>query len=623
MKLLGFCGYSHNGQAYMRVLFLGLSLLFVICPATSAQSVLIGNVPGRASVSLNGTWHIIVDPYETGLSERYFENREPKDKSERVEYNFAQAETLNVPGDWNTQKEKLLFYEGPVWYEKNFTYHPRPHTRVFLDIEAANYFARIYLNGVKLGEHEGGFTPFDFEATERLREGDNFVVIEVDNTRHANAVPALKTDWWNYGGLTRDMALVEVPDVFVENYFVQFAKSSREEIAGWVQLNGATGPEKVTLQIPEAGVKQTFTTDRHGRGIFRFPAKLESWSPEHPKLYQVLISVGSNTIEDEVGFRTIETRGREILLNGKPLFLRGIAMHEEAPFRSGRAFSVEDARILFGWAKDLGCNFVRLAHYPHNETEIRMADRLGLLLWDEIPVYWDIAWENPATLANAESQLREMIARDQNRAAVIFWSLSNETPPSPSRTQFLHKLIDTAHAADSTRLITSAMNHVDRQLPDTHVLSDPIGEYLDVLGLNEYIGWYEGSIADADHMQWKFTYDKPVIISEFGGDALYNNHGDPDTRWTEEYQASLFDHQIRMVQKIPNLVGMSPWVLMDFRTPRRPLPGIQDYYNRKGLVSVRGQRKLAWKVLHDFYREKQSQPDRQRSNNSRGNESTH
>lgn len=590
----------------MRALVAALTVTFAACLYSAAQTPLIGNIPGRSTVSLNGTWHIIVDPYETGLGERYYENRRSKDKSDRVEYNFAASETLTVPGDWNTQKEKLFFYEGPVWYEKDFVYHPRPHSRVFVHVGAANYLARVYLNGTKLGEHEGGFTPFDFEATTALRDGDNFIVIEVNNARRSDAVPALKTDWWNYGGLTRDVALVQLPDLFVQNYFVQFAKRSHDEIAGWVQLNGATQTQEVLLQIPEAGVRQRVTTDDRGHATFHFPAKVEPWSPEHPKLYRVTITAGSDTVEDWIGFRTIETRGHEILLNGEPIFLRGIAMHEEAPFRSGRAFSQEDARTLLGWAKDLGCNFVRLAHYPHNENEIRTADRLGLLVWDEIPVYWDIAWENAPTLINAENQLREMIDRDQNRASVVFWSLSNETPPSPPRTTFLHRLADDARAADSTRLITSAMNHVDRPSPDRHVLSDPLGEYLDVLGLNEYIGWYEGSIADADHMQWAIAYDKPLIISEFGGDALYNNHGDANTRWTEEYQASLFEHQIGMVQKIPDFVGMSPWVLMDFHTPRRPLPGIQDYYNRKGLISIRGERKQAWSVLHDFYQQKQA-----------------
>jgi beta-glucuronidase len=582
------------------------SCVAVICIAAAVltchgQSALIGNVKNRSSISLNGTWHMIIDPYETGLNERYYENRKPKDKSDRVEYNFATSETLNVPGDWNTQKEKLFFYEGPLWYEKDFTYHPHAQTRVFLHFGAANYFTRVYLNGAKLGEHEGGFTPFDFEVTGKLRDGDNFVVAEVNNTRRIDAVPALKTDWWNYGGLTRGVELVELPEVFIQNYLVQLATGSPDQIAGWVQLNNASRPQQVTVEIPDVHIRQTVTTDAQGRATFRFPAKVQLWSPDNPKLYSVTLAAAGDSIRDQIGFRTIETRGHEILLNGKPIYLRGISMHEEAPFRSGRAFSPEDAQTLLGWAKDLGCNFVRLAHYPHNENEIRTADRLGLLLWDEVPVYWDVAWDNASTLANAEAQLRDVIARDQNRAAVVFWSLSNETPISPARTEFLHHLAETARRADSTRLITSAMNHVDRPAPNERVLIDPLGQYLDVLGLNEYIGWYEGSIADADRMEWKFAYDKPVIISEFGGDALYNNHGDADTRWTEEYQASLFEHQIGMLKKIPNVAGMSPWILMDFHTPRRPLPGIQDYFNRKGLISNRAQRKQAWYVLQNFY----------------------
>jgi beta-glucuronidase len=175
-----------------------------------------------------------------------------------------------------------------------------------------------------------------------------------------------------------------------------------------------------------------------------------------------------------------------------PIFLRGISMHEEAPVRGGRAFSPEDAQTLLGWAQELGCNFVRLTHYPHNENVTRLADRMGLMVWSEVPVYWDIDWENPTTLQNAENQLRDMIARDRNRASVVLWSLSNETPVKAARLTFLRQLADRARQLDSTRLITSAMNHVDEVGPDTRALNDPLGESLDVLGLNEYLGCTAG-----------------------------------------------------------------------------------------------------------------------------------
>ncbi len=563
----------------------------------------INNIPKRTTVSLDGAWQAIVDPYETGLNGRFYLNAKAKDKQDLVEYDFDKSDVLNVPGDWNSQKKELFFYEGPVWYKKSFSYGKREHTRVFLYFGAANYFTRAYLNGQALGEHEGGFTPFNFEVTDQIREGDNFVVVEVNNARRRDAVPTVNTDWWNYGGLTRDVMLVEVPETFIQDYFVQLAKGSENEISGWVQLSGATQAQPVTVEIPEAKIKQTVTTDAAGRAEFRFPAKLELWSPEHPRLYDVVLSSGADKVHDAIGFRTIETRGTQILLNGKPIFLRGISLHEEAPVRGGRAFSQKDADTLLSWAHELGCNFVRLTHYPHSENMTRLADRMGIMVWSEIPVYWDIDWENPATLQNAESQLHEMIARDHNRASVVLWSLSNETPVKPARTAFLRQLADAARQQDSTRLITSALNHVDDAGPDTRSLNDPVGDYLDVLGLNEYLGWYGGRPEDADRMQWKFAWDKPVIVSEFGAGAPYGRHGEADERWTEEYQANLYQHQIVMLKKIPSLAGLSPWVLMDFHSPRRLLPGTQDYYNRKGLISNTGQHKQAFYVLQKFYRE--------------------
>jgi len=591
-----------------------IRLLIAVClfpafaVAEPAPGNLIANVAGRTTINLDGTWNSIMDPYETGLRMRFYQNAKARDKRDLVEYNFDTSEKLKVPGDWNTQRDTLLFYEGPVWYQRYFSYSKRAHTRVFLYFGASNYATRVWLNGQKVGEHSGGFTPFNFEVTGTASEGENSVVVEVDNTRLTEGVPARDTDWWNYGGLTRSVELVEVPETFIQNYFVQLAKGSSDEIAGWVQLNGASLSGKVTIEIPEAHLTQSVDTDATGHGDFHFPAKLQLWSPENPKLYEVVISAGNETVKDEIGFRSIETRGTQILLNGKPIFLRGISMHEEAPFRGGRAFSEEDDSVLLGWVRDLGCNFVRLAHYPHNEAMIRLADRMGLLVWSEIPVYWSIAWQNPDTLENAKEQLRDEIARDQNRASVILWSMSNETPPSePGRTEFIKSLAAYTRQLDPTRLVTSALNHTERGGQGVRSLNDALGESLDVLGLNEYVGWYEGTVEDTDHIQWKSAYEKPLIISEFGAGAPYGKHGDADTRFSEEYQANLFEHQINMLKQIPSLAGMSPWVLMDFRSARRFLPGIQDFHNRKGVISDRGQRKQAFYVLQKYYKQMQSE----------------
>src|SRR5512133_2716324 len=393
---------------------LAFVLLFSFCCVLAfgqSAAPLITNVEHRTTISLNGNWHAIVDMYEAGYNgyhaalaakDTFFANAEPKTKRDLIEYGFEKSATLKVPGDWNSQWPQLFFYEGTVWYERAFRYQPKANTRVFLYVGAANYESRIGVNGTIACSHEGGFTPFNCEVTSHLHPGENFVVISVNAVRKRDRVPTMMTDWWNYGGLTRDVQLVEVPNSFVQDYDVQLKKGSQQEITGWVKINSDT-PAKVpvTVRIPELAVEKTITPDESGSAKFDLSTKqLDLWTPEHPKLYKVEIEYAGNKLEDEIGFRTIEVRGKDILLNGKPVFLRGVSGHEEAPFRSGRANTDEDAKTLLGWVKELGGNFVRLAHYPHNEHMLRMADRMGVMVWSEVPVYWGIDWQNAATLQN-------------------------------------------------------------------------------------------------------------------------------------------------------------------------------------------------------------------------------
>jgi beta-glucuronidase len=609
-----------------------LGLIFV--PVIGFSQGLITNTINRNTTSLNGTWNYIVDPYENGYynyryeaydqqtdpsAGGYYNNYHAKDKSELVEYNFDTSPTMAVPGDWNSQKEDLFYYEGTIWLKRSFDYaFSNSSDRLFLYFGAVNYKAEVYLNGKKLGIHEGGFTPFNFEITSIIKPKDNYLVVKVDNKRSKEAVPTLNTDWWNYGGITRPVTLVEVPETFVQDYSVRLEKGSTRQVAGWVQLDGPKLKQGVTIRIPEAGLSKTIQTNSTGRAEFSFDADLTLWSPENPKLYRVEIAGETDQVVENIGFRSIEVRGTDILLNGKAVFLRGISLHEEAPTRPGRAWGDDDARTLLSWAKELGCNFVRLAHYPHDEAMLRMADQMGLMVWAEVPVYWTIQWENPQTLRNAENQLNEMIARDHNRAALIIYSVANETPISDARNRFLRQLIQDAHGADPTRLVSAALqsNQVTVGNRTTIHMNDPIGTDLDVLGNNEYIGWYTGRSEEADSIDWISEYGKPLIMSEFGGDALFGYHGDARARFTEEYQENLYQHQIVMLKRIPFLRGMTPWVLKDFRSPRRVLPRFEDYFNRKGLVSDHGEKKKAFFVLQKFYRELPSvqQPEREQRN---------
>jgi beta-glucuronidase len=591
----------------------GASLLMAAIGSFAQPSELIQNAGARQQLNLNGQWQALLDPYEAGYFDFHMNpirdgglgsNRTPTDKSDRYELAFTPlTPTLSVPGDWNTQRPELLWYEGTVWYRREFD-HQAPAgsgpRRLFLWFGAANYHAVVFLNGKKLGEHTGGFTPFQFEVTGQVRDRGNAVIVKVDDQRHADGVPTTMTDWWNYGGLTRGVKLIDVPETFIQDYMVQLDKGSRNRIAGWVRLNGARKRQKITIRIGEAGVSGTAETDAAGFARFTFPANLTLWSPEEPKLYDVEVAAETDRVADRIGFRTIETSGSKILLNGKPVFLRGVSMHAEAPFRSGRVFSEADGRALLTWAKELGCNFVRLAHYPHDEVMTRLADQMGLLVWSEIPVYWAVQWENPEAFANAQHQLTEMITRDHNRASVVFWSVANETPLGDARTKFLSSLAGQAKELDATRLVTAAtLPHYSD--PRTITIEDPLGKALDVLGCNEYLGWYDGGPTKPDSITFKTVYDKPLIMSEFGAEAPYGRHGDEDTAWTEEFQANVYRHQLGMLQKIPFLQGMAAWILMDFRCPRRFLSGIQDGYNRKGLVSDRGEKKQAFYILRDFY----------------------
>jgi beta-glucuronidase len=590
------------------------SLLLVLSALSApvvAQQVQITNVDARSAMSLDGDWSSIIDPYENGFynyryephADGYFRNQKPQTPSDLVEYDFDTSPVLAVPGDWNSQRPELLLYEGTIWYERSFGYDLPAKRRAFLHFGGANYEARVYLNGNELGVHLGGFTPFAYEVTDQLRGDSNDLVVKVDNKRRREGVPTLNTDWWNYGGLTRKVRVIEVPDTFIRDYVVQLSPAQPDRVTGWVQLDGPEAKQAVTVRIPGADVEHEVQTDVDGYASFSFSADLRRWSPDDPHLYEVLVESRTDRVIDQIGFRTVTTRASQVLLNGEPIFLRGISIHEEAPLRGGRAHHVDDARTLLGWARELGCNFVRLAHYPHNENMVREADRMGLLVWSEIPVYWTILWDNPETFALAMRQLEEMIARDRNRASVVIWSVANETPRTPSRLTFLNRLIDRTRELDGTRLVSAATElsyEANRVIVD-----DPLAASLDVIGANEYVGWYGRRVEDIAQLTWESEFDKPLIMSEFGGGAKFGLHGDAGTRWTEEYQAELYRQQVGMLGRIPFLAGMSPWILADFRSPRRPLPGVQDFWNRKGLLSERGDRKLAFYVLQGFYRDLQ------------------
>jgi beta-glucuronidase len=609
---------SLSRKLMQRICLIFLGFTFSI--GSIAQNNFITNVQNRTTQSLNGKWKYVLDQYETGRIgfSPIYHNATPKDKSDRVEYSFDYAQSLWVPGSWNSQEEELHRYEGSIWYRKTFDFEPKiKNSRVFVYVGAANYITTYTFNGKRLGQHEGGFTPFSFEVTDLVKEKDNFLIMGVSNRRENDYIPSKVTDWYNHGGITRDVYLVEVPQAYIDDYFFYLDKESlnskKKLIKGNIQLTGNNLPEKAMVSIPELKLNSEVQLDENGGGEFSIETSdISLWSIENPKLYKVTVSAGEDRISDKIGFRVIETRGKEILLNGKPVFLRGISIHDENPIRADRAHSIDDAKLVLGWAKELGCNFARLAHYPHQENIVRLADEMGILLWEELPLYWGINWHSEKVLENAKRQFSELIRRDKNRAATIIWSIANETGPNKARNEFLTAVANYVRELDPTRLLSAACKKdlaVDGHPATEYVVSDPIMKELDVISFNEYLGWYGGGPLECREKTFNIAYEKPVIISEFGGGAVEGFHADSLTRWSEEYQEFLYRESIDMFERVPGLSGMTPWILVDFLTPLRQLPNVQDGWNRKGLVSETGAKKKAFHVLQKYYDRKKLEYD--------------
>ncbi len=586
----------------MKIIALAATL---VCLGTQlmAQSFLMNPSGCPDAVSLNGKWNAIIDPYSRGEKMKFYLNRKPEKNTEFLEYSFDGGLRLDVPGDFNSQLPELKYYEGNVWYQRTFEAEKKEGRRQFLYFAGVSYETKVWLNGIEVGQHEGGFTPFQFDITGHLKDGVNDLVVLVNNERRPDGIPAMSFDWWNYGGILRDVFFIDRPAVHIRDYKVQL-KPDGEGIAGYVQLEGATSPQEVTLAIEGLNVRQPLTTDEKGFASFEIEATPDLWAPGNPKLYPVTISAGKDLINDEIGFRTISVKGTGILLNGKPVFLKGVNFHEEIPQRLGRATSEADAAMILSEVQALGCNFIRTSHYPQNEHIVRAAERMGLMIWEEIPIWQGIEFTNPEIFKKAEKMLRDMIYRDKNRAAVIMWSVANETKPSEARDRVLIGLVGLCRELDGTRLVAAAFDNPRYDGPTkTFRLEDKLAEAVDVVGVNKYLGWYQPFPVEPDQIIWEVATGKPLIFSEFGAEALYGKRGPDDVahEWSEDYQAAVYRRNLEMFRNIPNLRGVAPWVLFDFRSPYRCHQTYQNGWNRKGLVSDKGQRKMAWKVMKEFY----------------------
>jgi beta-glucuronidase len=558
---------------------------------------------GRQRDSLNGEWSLGIDQYDHCLRTRWFDevNTDDKGREIPIDYTFDAWEKIPVPSCWNMLRDRYFIYEGTCVYTRTFPFATHANDkasskeRVFLKFGAAANEAKVFLNKEYLGMHTGGYTPFYFEVGELLKEQNRLVVV-VNNTRKRTGIPCENTDWFNYGGLYREVALLRVPLTFIRDFFISLVPDGTfKKIRAVIKTDGVDSKGTATIEIPELGVNTGIAVN-NGSGEVVFEAAPELWSPESPRLYDVIVSCGEDKLTERVGFREITVKGDCIYLNGQEVYLKGVCTHEES-VPNGRAVSEDEVRENYAIAKEMGCNYMRLAHYPHHEAAARIADEVGIMLWEEIPVYWAIEFGNPDTYKNAENQLEELILRDRNRASVIIWSVGNENADTDDRLAFMSALTEKARYLDPTRAVSAACLVDFTKL----LINDRLADYLDIIGVNEYYGWYDPDFSKLPKIFENSQCEKPVIISEFGADAKVGALGSPNELYTELGQKNVYEKQVEVLGKISYVKGLSPWILYDFRCPRR-LHVMQNYYNIKGLLSAdKKYKKPAFEVMRAFY----------------------
>jgi beta-glucuronidase len=549
-------------------------------------------VGGRKHESLDGVWRFTPDVFDEGLRQHWYrdEGVPAAQRTSPWDGDPATGYALRVPSCWNLARPEWRHFEGSAWLSRDFSFRPgRPGERVFLRVGAASGDAKVFVNGRFLGNHVGGSTPFFVELTGRLGPR-NRLTLCVSNARRADGVPMHHFDWFNYGGIYREVTLLRVPPVFVRDLFVRL---DGDAIALDGTVSDRTARGRARLRI--AGLLDTTVPVANGRVQRRIKAAPRLWSPERPQLYDVAFTFGTDTVRDRVGFRTIAVSGTEILLNGTPIRLKGACVHED-DLATGRVTSAADIRRRFAHLKALGGNFLRLAHYPHHELVAQLADRHGVLLWSEIPVYWAIDFASRRTLADATNQLSELIKRDRNRASVVLWGVGNENADTDARLAFMRRLARTAKALDPSRLVAAACLVNKR----AKRIDDRLARHLDVVGINEYYGWYDPEIAALDAIGRNSAPRKPVVITEFGAEAPAGQRG--RGLFGEQRMVQVYRAQAAALGRNAWIKGAAAWLLYDFRSERRQ-NAFQRGFNRKGLIAAdKRTKKGAFTVLRDFYR---------------------
>ena len=568
----------------------------------------------RQMVDLSGFWNLRFDPQGEGKQGSWSDG-------------FSGGRPAAVPASWNDQFEEWRDYLGDTWYQTRFDLPwgwDAERQRLRLRFGSVNYLAEVWLNGIRLGVHEGGHLPFEFEINQAVQQEGNLLVIRVDgelapdrvppgnipprppDSFESSSYPAGSFDFYPFCGIHRPVHIYATP---LEGIADLTVTTQIEGHDGRVHLRvDRIGGDSALLRAALRGTPIAAETSFFGEGVdvLLDVPDAHFWSPDSPYLYDLdveLVRDGSafDKYTLQIGIRTIAVEGDQLLLNGQPIYLRGFGRHEDFPIM-GRglvpAVIVKDYALM----KWIGANSFRTTHYPYSEEMMMLADRLGFLVIDETPAvglfFAEEGLERRLTLCRQYTQ--ELIARDKNHPSVIMWSLANE-PHSrrPAAKPFFRELYDLAHELDATRPITV----VSYTGADEEAF-----EFVDVMCLNRYFGWYsqQGRLDAAipllsDEIDALYQkYRKPLIMTEFGADTIPGFHAQPPEMFSEEYQAEFLTSYIELFQTKPYIVGEHIWNFCDFKTGQavHRMGGM----NYKGIFTRDRRPKLAAHQVRELWR---------------------
>ena len=553
----------------------------------------------RSVRSLDGEWYFITDKENVGEGIGY-----PSAIPEKATRTF-------VPSVWNTTLG-LLEYEGAAWYFRKFRTDGR---RTVLHFGAVMTAATVWIDGILCGSHYGGFSSFNIELP-TLGAGEHLLTVRADNSFDSAAIPAKMVDWYHYGGIPRSVELWNADGICIRYSHAYYDLSQENKTASirfkiklknygtaktdtvTVKLNGETLlTTPVTLAEGEEQEIETSSVTVNG---------IDIWSPASPTLYTLDTETETDGLRDRIGFREIAIKASKIYLNGEELTVKGVCRHEEHPdygFAFPPALMERDIDII----KNMNANAIRGSHYPNSQYFVDLLDERGMLFWSEIPI-WGVGYTAemlgvPLFVERAHKMILEMAEQYHNHPSIIIWGIHNEIPSQSENAKALSKVLYTAlkERADG-RIVTYACNHP---------FDDICMEYCDVICLNQYHGWYGGGIESwAKHIEdFKARraelgmQDKPIIYSEFGAAAIYGHHTFDDIKWTEEYQARLISHAIKLFMEDEAIAGCYVWQYCDIRTCAEMGLNRARGFNNKGLVNEYRRPKMAYNAVKTLYSE--------------------